>query len=302
LLLAVARVASGQATPPGVQTLTLSVPVAGAVNCQVIDDGQVFEDVGTFGGAQATFNLQLEPLAAAGTYSVSLVCGAGSESVQITVPESQQAMAGHPLLSTYSWDTRHPAAPVSSALTPGPDSITGVYSAPGQVPYMTAAQRRSAFDGWLRHQNAAVLAAPAEAAAAEHFDNSGQCTTLAAVKRPDIVRAIVLGLYAKWMASSPNLGSDPAITNWDASNWAMLARGAGVPVGLTPRPGALMVFHSDDLARWPGHIAYVDRVGDGVVYVTQEHAPALGVVTEGTYPAAPIVRIADQNSAVSYIY
>jgi len=302
LLLAAAPAAGAEASAAGVQTLTLSVPVAGAVNCQVLDDGRLFESDGTFGGAQATFNLQLDPLAAAGTYAVTVVCAANAESVQITVPESQEAMAGRPLLSTYSWDTRHPAAPASYALTLGPDTITGIYAANGQAPHMTAAQRRTAFDEWLRHQRPAGLAAPAVAVAVAHFRGSGQCTTLAAARRPDIVRAIVLGLYARWMASGPVIGSGPLIRDWDASNWTALARAAGVPVGVTPRPGALMIFHSDDPARWPGHVAYVDRVSDGVVYVTQEHAPQVGVVTQGTYPELPTVPIAGQHSSVSYIY
>ncbi len=308
LLLGLANAASAQTAAPGSQTLTLTLPTAGATSCEVTVDGQMYEDNGTFGGAQATFNIDLDPLAAAGTYAVSAVCGADSQSVQITVPESRQAMAGHGLLSIYTWHTGNPAAgnpaaTASSALTSGTDTITGTtYPAAGEVPYMTAAQRRSAFDGWLRHQSPTILAATALASAAADLHGRGQCTDLAAAKRPDIVRAIVLGLYTRWIADNPDIGAGPVITNWDASDWATYAREAGVPVGVAPRPGALMVFHSDDLAQWPGHIAYVNGVSAGVVYVTQEHSPQLGVITQGTYPARSTVPIAGQNSAVSYIY
>jgi surface antigen len=111
------------------------------------------------------------------------------------------------------------------------------------------------------------------------FQN-GQCTQLAADKRPDVVRAIVLTTIAHEVQN----GQGEAIPNFDARYWGTLAHKAGIATGKQPRVGALMVFQPGVLgAGSTGHIAYVQSVRKHRFTIAEMHAPGLYQVTFETY-------------------
>ena len=112
-------------------------------------------------------------------------------------------------------------------------------------------------------------AAPAEAAGItyNHF-YWGQCTWWAAQMRPDI-GAVVWG---------------------NAWNWLGSAHAAGLPIGYTPKVGAIAVYQPGVEGAWSaGHVAHVIAVSpDGVHFTVDEmHFPFVGVVDHRVSHTAP---------------
>jgi surface antigen len=111
------------------------------------------------------------------------------------------------------------------------------------------------------------------------FQN-GQCTEWAADKRPDVVKDIVVSTVAQELRQ----GLSEALPNFDARNWARMARNAGLPTGHEPKVGALMVFQPGVLgAGSAGHIAYVKSVRKRSFTVSEMHAPLLFQVSYETF-------------------
>jgi hypothetical protein len=102
------------------------------------------------------------------------------------------------------------------------------------------------------------------------FDN-GQCTQWAAMKRPVLVRRMIVGQ----IASEVHQRRPEMLIDLQARYWAADAKSIGVRVGTTPLPGALVVFQPGALgATSDGHIAYVEGVfGDGSFEISQMNAP-----------------------------
>jgi hypothetical protein len=101
------------------------------------------------------------------------------------------------------------------------------------------------------------------------FQN-GQCTQLAANKRPDVVKTIVISSIARELQD----GLGEVVPNFNARNWANLAQGAGIPTGQSPMVGALMVLQPGVMGAGPaGHIAYVKSVQRHSFTVSQMNAP-----------------------------
>ena len=120
-----------------------------------------------------------------------------------------------------------------------------------------------------------MLAGGAKAAAYSynHF-YSGQCTWWAAHVRPDI-GARVWGNAAGWLGS---------------------ARAAGLPTGIKPEPGAIVVYQPGVQGAWgAGHVAHVISVSpDGYHFVVDEmDYPRAGVVTR---------RLSHAGWGVGFIY
>jgi surface antigen/LysM repeat protein len=92
----------------------------------------------------------------------------------------------------------------------------------------------------------------------------GWCTWWAAFRRAQIGRPV-----------PPNLG--------DAYSWVYLAPSAGLAVGLTPQPGAVIWFPGAD------HVGFVESVGaDGSAYISEMHVDGYNEVTYRTIPAADV--------------
>jgi surface antigen len=110
------------------------------------------------------------------------------------------------------------------------------------------------------------------------FQN-GECTQLAADKRPDVVKDIVL----KTVADEIQRGLGEVVPNFDARYWGTLAHRAGIATGKQPRVGALMVFQPGVLgAGSAGHIAYVQSVRRHWFTISEMHAPNLYQVSHET--------------------
>jgi surface antigen len=126
------------------------------------------------------------------------------------------------------------------------------------------------------------------------FQN-GQCTELAANKRPDVVQAIIEGFISSDLAQ----GQTESIPNLNARYWLAEAKQVGLPTGHKPRAGALVVFQPRVLGAGPtGHVAYVQRVNrSGSFRIAQMHAPNLYQVTHQTLPAS-----ATRLAGVSFVY
>lgn len=81
----------------------------------------------------------------------------------------------------------------------------------------------------------------------------------------------------------------------NAYEWPGNARGAGIPVGSTPRVGSVAVWGIEDIGG-VGHVAYVEGVnGDGSVEVSQYNYGVSGAYSTMTVPAG-------QARALEYIY
>jgi surface antigen len=127
------------------------------------------------------------------------------------------------------------------------------------------------------------------------FQN-GQCTQLAANRRPDIVRSIIKGFVN---AELTHDGTAEVIPDLDARYWSAEARRVGLRTGHKPRRGALMVLQPGVLgAGSAGHIAYVLRVNRNRSFrIAQMHAPTMFQVSRMTLPAK-VARL----SGVSFVY
>jgi surface antigen len=126
------------------------------------------------------------------------------------------------------------------------------------------------------------------------FQN-GQCTELAATKRPDVLQAIIEGFIGSELAR----GQTESVPNMDARYWLAEAKQVGLPTGHRPRARALMVLQPGVLGAGPaGHIAYVQRVNrNGSFRIGEMHAPNLYQVTDETLPAS-----AARLAGVSFVY
>jgi surface antigen len=125
------------------------------------------------------------------------------------------------------------------------------------------------------------------------FQN-GQCTQLAANRRPEVVKTIVLHAVSDELQH----GQSEVVPNFDARYWANLAQQAGLSTGQKPQVGALMVFQPGVLgAGSAGHIAYVQSVRKRSFTISEMHAPNLYQVTSET-----LRRSVDRMSGVRFIY
>jgi CHAP domain len=111
------------------------------------------------------------------------------------------------------------------------------------------------------------------------FDN-GDCTQLAAHRRPGVLRRIVETLIARDLRAGVE---GEALPSLDARYWGRYAKLAGIATGKQPKPRALMVFQPGVLGAGPaGHIAYVLRVASRSVTIAEMNAPELYRVTRRT--------------------
>ena len=129
--------------------------------------------------------------------------------------------------------------------------------------------------------------------------STGECTSWVAARRPDIIERVDTWAYSRYLVA----GGGGLNVNWDAMYWARNARRAGLPVGKTPRVGAVLVFQAGAYgATSLGHVAYVNTVArDGSFTITEMHAPILGQVTSRRFDAQT-ARAMATNPGISFIY
>ncbi len=127
------------------------------------------------------------------------------------------------------------------------------------------------------------------------FQN-GQCTQLAADRRPDVVQSIIQGFVTSELAQGQTNESMPDL---DARYWTAEAQAVGLRTGHKPARGALIVFQPGVLgAGSAGHIAYVLRVNrNGSFRIAQMHAPNLYQTSYETLPGK-----AARLAGLSFIY
>ena len=117
------------------------------------------------------------------------------------------------------------------------------------------------------------------ASASEHRElwRTGECTDWADRKRPDVVERVTV---AKWAAEL--LGRPAPKVNWNGGFWDETAAAYGLPVGSTPKAGALVTWDPGVMGAGDvtGHIGYVESVGPDAFVVSEMHAPERGVVAE----------------------
>jgi surface antigen len=125
------------------------------------------------------------------------------------------------------------------------------------------------------------------------FQN-GQCTQLAADRRPDVVKQIVVGFIGNDIAH----GLIEAVPNLDARYWSHDAAAVGIPTGHKPQVGALIVFQPNVLGSGSaGHIAYVTSVRRRRFTISEMNAPMPYQTSSRTLPMSSA-----RLSGVSFVY
>lgn len=91
--------------------------------------------------------------------------------------------------------------------------------------------------------------------------------------------------------------------NWDARHWGRSAEQAGLPVGKTPQPGAVIVFQPSAYGAFAdGHVAVVDAVGDDDSFTISEmNAPRPNELTSRHFGARAAWAMAS-DPRVLFIY
>jgi CHAP domain len=169
-------------------------------------------------------------------------------------------------------------APARSGANPGtppvPASVT-VPAAPPPAAPQPATPDQLAARAWWAANAGQILAT---------FRN-GQCTDLAASKRPDIVERVE---EAAQIAELHGLPFPPL--DFTAKNWALLAQAAGLTVGDTPVAGALVVWQPgvEGAAIMTGHVGFVVSVGAGSFQTSEENVDGPYLVSSRTLSAAPV--------------
>jgi len=116
---------------------------------------------------------------------------------------------------------------------------------------------------------------------------SGQCTDLTERARPGIVRAVY---EAVWTRANLAGNPAPAEPNFDARNWATLARAAGLALSASPRVGAVVVWQPgvENADRPSGHVGLVTRVSGGTFTTREENVGVPYRYGSRTLSAAPL--------------
>lgn len=129
---------------------------------------------------------------------------------------------------------------------------------------------------------------------------AGTCTDYASARRPDIIARVEKTVVLAHILRNQ---TGPVLVNWVAKNWVYDAWSAGLAIGRTPRPGAVIVFQPGAYGAYAaGHVAVVDRVNrNGSFTISEEHAPQLGVVTSRRFRART-ARAMTRDPRIAFIY
>ena len=130
---------------------------------------------------------------------------------------------------------------------------------------------------------------------------AGGCTDFVSARRPDIIARVEKMVALEHILRSE---SGPVYVDWVAKDWVYDAWLGGLPMGKTPRRGAVLVFQPGAYgASAPtGHVAIVKRVNrDGSFLIREEHAPTLGVISSRYFSAAD-ARAMTKDPGTTFIY
>jgi hypothetical protein len=288
-------------------TLSFSSQSQKAISCNLTINHRSVDDVATEGATSVSINALVSRNATPGRYRIALACSPYKPVIKnVRVKKAKKAHHGNLLAYMYLNRVKPPVAPAATvkAVQAPPPVVTIISASPFDCvtaecpivpatvqPVITPAALVEATKLWLAWEPSFMK---------EEF-RDGQCTDLAESKRPDIIiHTMEYDIAARITAGDEDPYPQNPFIDWDAEMWDSNAAATGMAVGATPQAGAIMVFHEPNYNHEtaPGHVAYVDSVNaDGSVTVTQEHAPQLNVVTEGTFSAQ---QLAHEN--VDYIY
>jgi CHAP domain len=114
---------------------------------------------------------------------------------------------------------------------------------------------------------------------------NGQCTDLAARKRPDVVERVYEASVAAFLLARPFPSLD-----FTARNWAKLARAAGLVVSSRPVKGAIVVWQPgvEGAGAGTGHVAYVTSTGHGTFSTIEENVGKPYAIGHRNLPAKPL--------------
>ena len=277
VLSAGAFAAPADAAIAGGAPVTITALSQGSATCQLSANRAALRRVRTISAHHVEFEFMVAGRARPGRYVVTAKCGAQRESTRrLTVRSTRlNRSSGRALTRSVSVTRIGQSGPRVTATLPAVAH-----------PTPSAASLAAARGYWGSDRGAAYRQA---------FRN-GECTDIVQLKRPDIVEAVWVTMFAVW--GDARYAGDFALRSWNATDWDDNAAAAGMQVGTAPRAGAAMVFNSADPARSPGHIAYVERVRlDGQLLITEERAPERGRVTHR------VVSVTELNSHdIDFIY
>ena len=265
--------------------VSFSFAVAGARTCTVLAGGRR-RTARVTDAARIRVSFRVARRARAGTRRVSVACvPGGTQRVALTVVDTRGAKPASGELV---------AGPIRIALTkPAPSAPSA--RPPRRPPPATAppvVAPMSEADALARARADWVTYGPSYLAV---FRN-GQCADWAAQKRPDIVEQVAIRLWADHYMGLP----DPDV-RWDGGFWDDMARAARMPVGTTPKAGAIVAFDPGTLGAGPvtGHVAYVESVDDdnGTFTVSEMNVPTPWAVS---YRKIPISAIA--LGGITFVY
>jgi len=176
------------------------------------------------------------------------------------------------------------AAPLAlslKVLDPVTGSPGGSWPVADTVYYAVHRPSTSAADAWAYAQQRWQSDGPRLLAS---FRN-GQCTDLAATKRPDIVKRVYEASISAFLLAKPF----PAL-DFTARNWAVLARAAGFVVAARPVAGAIVVWQPgvEGAGAGTGHVAYVTSVGQGRFTTVEENIGRPYAMGHRTLSATPL--------------
>ncbi len=263
--------APADAATHGGGPVTITARSQGSASCQLSANRTSLRRVRAVNAHHVEFAFTVAGRARPGRYVVTAKCGAQRGSTRrLTVGETRlNRSSGRALTRSVSVTRLGPATlPALGHPSPSAESLA-------------AARGYWAGDRGVAYRQA--------------FRN-GECPDIVQLKRPDIVEAVWVTMFAVW--GDAHYEGAFALRSWNATAWDDNAAAAGMKVGTAPRAGAAMVFNSADPARSPGHIAYVERVRpDGQLLITEERAPERGRITHRVVPVAEL-----KSHDVDFIY
>jgi hypothetical protein len=256
VLSAGAYAAPADAAIHGGGPVTITARSQGSASCQLSANHESLRRVRTINAHHVEFEFTVAGRAHPGRYLVTAKCGAQRKSTRrLAVPETLLNRGSRRALTRSVSVTRlgrvAPTLPALGHPTPSAESLA------------------VALGYWGSKSGAAY----------RHAFRNGECPDIVQRKRPDIVEAVFVTMYAVWGDS--HFAGKFAVGAWNATDWDDNAAAAGMEVGAAPRAGAVMVFNSGDPSSSPGHIAYVEQLRpNGDLLITEENAPKRWRVTQ----------------------
>jgi surface antigen len=273
-----------RATAGGLVRFT--VPAGGARTCTV-QAGRQRRTADVAGAARVRVSFRVASRARTGTWRLSVTCAPGvARQVDVTVAGARRrkAASGRLIAGAIHLERIFPAHP--DPLIPAPKPRMPTVSVPPVAASLSEADALArAHADWATYGTGYLAV----------FRN-GQCTDWAAQKRPDIVEAATVRAWADHLMGLP----DPGVS-WNGGFWDDMARAARLPVGTTPKAGAIVTFDPGTLGASPitGHVAFVESVDDvaGTFTISEMNAPVAWMISYRTIRTSEIT-----DGGITFVY